>query len=51
MNEYRNLTISGVKLRGYSEITILHYTPSSQTWITTTEISEIEELAKNGIIL
>lgn len=38
-------------LTGYTEIETLHYKPDTQTWITTTEISEIEELAKNGIIL
>ena len=38
-------------LSGYTEIPELHYTPSSQKYITKTEIDEIVSLARNGIIL
>lgn len=47
LNQYDNL--SGYT--GYTEIPELHYTPSSQLYITKTEIDEIVSLAKNGIIL
>ena len=51
-NDYKTLTSQyGIHVNGYTEIEILHYKPDAQTWITTTEIGEIEELAKNGIIL
>ena len=36
---------------GWCQIEEIHYTPSTQTWITSPEIEEIESLAKNGIIL
>ena len=38
-------------ITGYTEIPELHYIPSTQTYITKTEIDEIVSLAKNGIIL
>lgn len=52
-NRYKPLTAQSSSedtYTGYTEV-IFHYTPDTQTWITSTEISEIEELAKNGIIL
>ena len=45
------LNLSGYEYTGYTELSELHYTPVSQTWITTTEINEIETLARDGIIL
>lgn len=36
---------------GYTEVEQLHYTPSTYTFITSTEIEEIESLAEKGIIL
>lgn len=47
INAYLNLST----LSGYTEVTEMHYTPSSQLYITKTEIDEIVALAKNGIIL
>ena len=46
-------TIGGVTYTytGYTEITQMHYTPSSYKYITTAEIDEIEKLAEEGIIL
>ena len=38
-------------LTGYTEIPELHYTPSSQDFITKSEIDEIVSLARSGIIL
>lgn len=47
LNIYTHLS----SLTGYTEIPEMHYKPSSQTYITKTEIDEIVSLAKNGIIL
>lgn len=41
----------GNEYTGYTELSQIHYTPFNQKYITTTEIEEIERLAKNGIIL
>ena len=51
INTWDYLSTTGYEYTGYTEITQLHYTPSTQTWITSPEIDEIEILAKNGIIL
>lgn len=51
INTWDYLSTTGYEYTGYTEITQLHYTPSSQKWITSPEIDEIENLAKNGIIL
>ena len=51
INTWDYLSTTGYEYTGYTEMTQIHYTPSSQTWITSPEIDEIESLAKNGIIL
>lgn len=46
-NGYNSLA----SITGYTEIPELHYKPDSQTYITKSEIDEIVNLAKRGIIL
>ena len=51
VHSWDKLNIVGYEYTGYTELSQLHYTPDTQTWITSSEIDEIENLAKIGIIL